>query len=81
MLLMYINIYVHMYMYFLCFDLSCPPPEFFRLLDSIIKKQGIYHATDKGTGKYAFTFLTLSTYAIELQYLVCVYTCLSCLCV
>ena len=50
MLLMYI-IYIHACIY-LCFDLSCPPPEFFRLLDSIIKKQGIYHATDKGTGKY-----------------------------
>ena len=28
----------------------CPPAEFYKLLDSIIKKQGIYHPTDKGTG-------------------------------
>ena len=33
-----------------CVYLSCPPPEFYRLLDSIIKKQGICHATDRGTG-------------------------------
>ena len=42
---------VFSYAVHVCFDLSCPPPEFYRLLDSIIKKQGIYHATDKGTGK------------------------------
>lgn len=31
---------------------TSPPAEFHKLLDSIIKKQGIYHPTDKGTGVF-----------------------------
>lgn len=31
---------------------TSPPAEFYKLLDSIIKKQGIYHPTDKGTGVF-----------------------------
>ena len=30
----------------------CPPAEYHRLLDSIIKKQGVFHPTDKGTGVF-----------------------------
>lgn len=44
----------------ICIDLSCPPPEFYRLLDSVIKKQGIYHATDKGTGVQYTNYVYLS---------------------
>ena len=32
------------------FYCRCPPPEFHKLLDSIIRKQGIFHPTDKGNG-------------------------------
>jgi hypothetical protein len=37
-----------LFLYCLC--CRAPPAEFYKLLDSIIKKQGIYHPTDKGTG-------------------------------
>ena len=30
----------------------CPPSEYHKLLDSIIKKQGVFHPTDKGTGVF-----------------------------
>jgi hypothetical protein len=30
----------------------CPPPDYHKLLDSIIKKQGVFHPTDKGTGVF-----------------------------
>lgn len=30
----------------------CPPTDYHKLLDSIIKKTGIYHPTDKGTGVF-----------------------------
>jgi len=30
----------------------CPPSEYHKLLDSIIKKQGVFHPTEKGTGVF-----------------------------
>ncbi|XP_019859385.1 PREDICTED: dedicator of cytokinesis protein 1 isoform X1 [Amphimedon queenslandica] len=31
---------------------QCPPAEYHRLLENVVKKQGVYHATDKGTGVF-----------------------------
>lgn len=40
---------------FLFFSLSplsrCPPAEYHRLLENVVKKQGVFHQTDKGTGE------------------------------
>jgi hypothetical protein len=30
----------------------CPPSEYYKLLDSIIRRQGVFHPTDKGTGVF-----------------------------
>lgn len=29
----------------------CPPAEYHRLLENVVKKQGVFHQTDKGTGE------------------------------
>ena len=45
----------HFSVFFFSLSLSplsrCPPGEYHRLLENVVKKQGVFHQTDKGTGE------------------------------